>query len=234
MGVLGNYVEALARRREGPSSGVARVGHTVIPPVLMPMVKAWATAASIPYSRRRAKQIEASGDDVALHLGCGHSRPPGWLNIDMFGTAADLPWDLRRPLPFAPRSIAAIFSEHLYEHLPYAAGNSLTEQCFRLLRPGGVIRIGVPDAGKYLESYCGDGAFLRIHRPQAPTRMLAVAEVFYRHGHVSAWDAGTLCLLLADAGFSNPHTCDWGVSELVPAPDQAHRRTESLYVEAFR
>lgn len=61
--------------------------------------------------------------------------------------------DLRLGLPFPDASIASIYSEHLVEHLPPDGLRALMEECYRVLSPGGVMRISTPDLAKYLRGY---------------------------------------------------------------------------------
>src|SRR5215472_7118013 len=51
-----------------------------------------------------------------LNLGCGPNLKPGWINIDLFDSHADLQLDLREKWPFADASVSCIYSEHVFEH----------------------------------------------------------------------------------------------------------------------
>jgi len=133
-----------------------------------------------------------SGEPLRLHLGCGSAYKEGWVNIDLAGTRVDLPWDLRRPLPFASGSIDAIFHEHLLEHLTYAQGLELHQRCRLLLRPGGVLRIGVPDAGAALRSYAAPEPPGSWQSERWPTPLARIASLTYDHGHRAIYDAETL------------------------------------------
>lgn len=191
--------------------------------------RALATGLVRPLSRLRARALPPGR---RLHLGCGPTRLPGWTNVDLLGRSrVDLALDLRRPLPFRDRSVDAIFHEHLLEHLSYSDALALLEECRRVLRPGGVLRVCVPDFGRYARSYASGDAFLEALRPGRPTRLLALAEVAYSHGHRSVWDAETLTGTLDDLGLDAAES-SFGRSRLSPCPDSAGRANESLYVEA--
>jgi predicted SAM-dependent methyltransferase len=43
---------------------------------------------------------------------------PRWVNVDLIAYPSDLPWNLRRPLPFDDGTIDAVFHEHVLEHFP--------------------------------------------------------------------------------------------------------------------
>ena len=49
-------------------------------------------------------------------------------------------------LPFENDSIDFIYSEHFFEHLFFDEALSLMQECYRILKPNGVIRTCVPDA----------------------------------------------------------------------------------------
>jgi predicted SAM-dependent methyltransferase len=204
---------------------------------LVRMLPAWApgvlrsvgTTASRRASKRKWARVPVDGT-ARLHLGCGWEHKDGWVNVDLFATSADVVWDLRHGIPLPDGSVAAIFHEHMLEHLSLHDGFQLARECLRVLTPGGVLRIGVPDAGLCIDSYAGkadaDWAASR------PTGMLAVQALFYEHGHRSMWDGETLTRALLAAGFAEARRTDAGESWIEPCPDSADRREGTLYAEA--
>jgi predicted SAM-dependent methyltransferase len=189
------------------------------------------TSLLAPRERRKAHQLLESRRPLLLHLGSGIHKPPGWVNVDVLGMSPDLYWDLRRELPFPEGSAEGVLLEHVLEHFTLEDGLELLEKSRRVLAPGGIVRVGVPDFGRYLESYAGDGAFVDERRPGRPTRLLAVAEVALSHGHRSVWDAETLELVLREAGFGEVSRKSFGESALDPAPDNPAREPETVYAE---
>jgi predicted SAM-dependent methyltransferase len=232
---LMRYAVETEHAPEDPSPLLRRFAKRVLPTALHYPVRSAATDALRLRERHHANNLARKGD-IRLHLGSGRRRKPGWVNIDLFlGAPVDLGWKLPRPLPFAPQTVNAIFHEHLLEHLTLEQGLALLDECHRLLRLGGILRIGVPDAGVYLRAYAGDDRrILDEVRPGRPTRLLAIQEVFYRHGHRTMYDLETLTLLCKAAGFSRVEERSFGDSRLDPAPDSEGRRSETLYVEAVR
>ena len=196
--------------------------------------KQLATNATAPVTRRRASKLAAESP-LKLHLGCGWNALPGWVNIDLVGAKGDLSWDLRRPLPFADGSVDAIFLEHVFEHMPYSETLTVLGHCRRALKAGGVIRVGVPDAGMYSRLYASEPEKLLEFRWGRATPMLALREVFQEHAHVAAYDSETLLLILDEGGFPGAKVTVPGTSELLDAaPDMPERWAETVYAEARR
>lgn len=218
-----------------PTSTDSQLGR-LLPPGVRPVARDALHAFRVSVATRRSRRDLRPLHQPAprrLHLGCASVHKQGWINIDQLGPGVDFAWDLLRPLPVADGSVDAIFHEHLLEHLPPAEGLALTRECHRLLRPGGILRIGVPDFGQYARSYAGDGGFVDIVRPDVPTPLLALSEVAYGYGHRSLWDEATLVGLLEEIGFG-ARACAFGESVLHPVPDSEHRKDETLYVEATK
>ncbi|HXW38516.1 MAG TPA: methyltransferase domain-containing protein, partial [Acidimicrobiales bacterium] len=233
---LSRYLEA--RRTDSLGAGRSTIPFSdALRPLLSPAVrlaaKQVATNLVAPRARRGAAARQG-GARLRLHLGSGGNNLPDWVNIDLVGAHADVAWDLRRPLPFADGTAEAVFLEHVLEHMTVEEGMVVLRNCRRVLRVGGIVRVGVPDAGLYATDYAeGHGTLERL-RPGRPTRMLALGEVFQEHGHLSAWDGETLCLVLTESGFEGATVRPGGSSRIEPAPDSPARIPETVYAEAVR
>lgn len=96
---------------------------------------------------RRSAEREAGRPFASprLHLGCGGHRIEGWVNVDVERPGSDVVADAARALPFPDGSVAFVHCEDLIEHLDREDGARLLESCFRVLRPGGVLRLLTPD-----------------------------------------------------------------------------------------
>lgn len=176
-----------------------------------------------------------------LNVGCGRRSKPNFVNLDyIWQPGVDLVYDLSKKLPFERNQLSGIFSEHCLEHLPFdlVTGHVLKE-FYRILAPGGRLRIVVPDAGAYIQKYydCvhGHNVEFPVPDPEMKTPMMYVNQCFRHHGHLYAYDAQTLIYLLNTAGFSNAVQEKFGSGGdpnlLIDAPERA---SESLYVEAIK
>jgi predicted SAM-dependent methyltransferase len=185
-----------------------------------------------PLERRKARRL-AQTRPLRLHLGSGSHALDGWVNVDLAGVGhgVDLHWNLTRRLPFPDASVQAVFSEHVLEHFALATVMELLAECRRVLAPGGVLRAGVPDFGRYAESYAGDREFLEHMRPGRPTPLLALIEIVYSHRHRLAFDVETLERVLTEVGLLDVRRRSLGDSDLEPAPDYSKRDSDTVYVE---
>jgi predicted SAM-dependent methyltransferase len=222
-------------RKPGPTDSLARrAAQLVIPQELRVPVRRFLTDAVRVRERRKVSTL-ASRYPLQFHLGSGAAPKSGWVNIDLVGDPVDLAWNCERRLPFGDATVDALFHEHLLEHLPLKSGLDLTIDCHRLLKPGGILRVGVPDVARYLRSWLDQSyEFVESVRPGRPTPFLAVQENFYSCGHRTLYDFETLALLCRAAGFEVIEQRDFGDSRLSPCPDSEHRRSETLYVEAVK
>lgn len=125
-----------------------------------------------------------------LNLACGGQAHPEWTNVDWFpprvryhlpvvgpvlralqlgraryvtaSGAEVLIADLRRPLPFPDASFDVVYHSNFLEHLDRPAGRRFLAECRRVLRPGGLTRVVVPDleekARAYLDALAGGDA----------------------------------------------------------------------------
>jgi SAM-dependent methyltransferase len=81
-----------------------------------------------------------------LNVGCGERFLPGWTNVDF--AAQDgrvLAHDLRTRLPFGSDEFSFVYQSHVLEHLSPSDAEGLLRECLRVLAPGGLLRVVVPD-----------------------------------------------------------------------------------------
>jgi len=94
-----------------------------------------------------------------LNVGCGRRFHSAWTNIDLESYAPEVAQhDITKGLPFAKDHFDVVYHSHVLEHLHPRDGEKLLDECFRVLRPGGVLRIVGPNLEQIATLY------LKYHR----------------------------------------------------------------------
>lgn len=89
-----------------------------------------------------------------LNWGCGPCIAPGWMNADQNpGDGVDLQCDIREGLPLESNTLDYIVSIHALQDLPYPDLLPALSELHRVLKPRGVLRLGLPDLDKAIRAY---------------------------------------------------------------------------------
>lgn len=205
---------------------------------------------------------------IRVNVGCGATPTQGWVNLDNSLTVRIAPliralassrlvstekahfaaiarahrirWcNAAKTLPFPSNSVDTIYTSHMVEHLGRSRVCGFLAEARRVLVPGGIFRIAVPDLSLFASVYSASGdadAFVARTRLTSETphlldriKWLVIGS---RH-HQWMYDARSLCLLLGRAGFANAQALPAGVTR-IHAPGALNleeRRDESCYVE---
>ena len=158
----------------------------------------------------RKDRTGAEEKKVKLHCGCGGIYIKGWINVDLDSTIADLKHDISKRFPYEDNSVDFMFSEHCIEHLTEQQGISFFKECYRLLKPEGVVRIStfdVDDVIKAMNTNSDWKAYRDSYGSQfsyIETRAQFLNGVtFYNWGHQWLYNKEELKRLMSKAGFSN-------------------------------
>jgi predicted SAM-dependent methyltransferase len=178
-----------------------------------------------------------------LNLGSG---PRGlddvhWVNVDGFPDKnVHFLIDISRALPFPDGSFDGVFCEHVLEHFSLDDGLKISREIKRILRPGGVLRVIVPDAEYVVRMYLQKPHDLIAYRgggDAGETAMETVNTFFrQRYDHQFLYDWTTMEKMLLNAGFEKVSRARFGVPIHLQAItlDDAKYELESLYVEAMK
>jgi predicted SAM-dependent methyltransferase len=180
--------------------------------------------------------------NLKINLGNGPFKHEGWISIDcrLSLKKDELVCDLRRKWPLDADSARFIFCEHVFEHFAYPDEISrLMRECLRVLQPGGVLRVIVPDAERYLRAYTDcDEEFVRHVGGDSLSALSMVNTMMRECGfHKYAYDYDELERTLRQAGFSSVGRSSLNKSshaELNLDFDDSLRSAVSLYVEAVK
>lgn len=140
---------------------------------------------------------------VLVHLGCGEARDPRYVNVDarplqhVHHVTHEL--DLKT---FAASSVDLIYACHVLEHMPFAGTADLLKQWHGRLKPGGILRLSVPDFALIVGIYQDTGAL------EAVLPALMGAQDYPTNIHYNAFDAASLTRQLRGAGFRDVRPWD--------------------------
>ncbi len=160
-----------------------------------------------------------------LHIGASRSLLPGWLNTDFILESAGVVYlDATQKFPFPDNAFDYVVSEHMIEHIDYASGQAMLRECFRVLKPGGKIRLTTPDL-QVLARLCAPEKtdaentyvnFVADHLfPEMKTNrgVFVLNNAFRSWGHQFLYDPETLRHALAGHGFADLKNFKPGVSD---------------------
>lgn len=176
-----------------------------------------------------------------LNIGCGPVRINSWINIDsdIIPGITDLKLDITRGLPFDDNSCSLIYHEHLLQKLPVKEGMIFLQECKRVLKEDGVMRIAMTSLDALIEKcYLGnwkDQAWLnlpRYHHIQSRAEMLNI--VFRSWNNQWLYDKEELHRRLYEVGFGVVKDVDWGKSNISELVNKEKRQDSLLICEAYK
>jgi len=89
-----------------------------------------------------------------VNLGCGNKYHENWMNFDFKSNNEEVQeFDLNKKLPFKDNTIDVVYSSHVLEHFSKDKAPVFLDECYRILRPEGIIRIVVPDLEQLMKNY---------------------------------------------------------------------------------
>ncbi len=209
---------------------------------------------------------------VRLNLGSGPHTIRGWINVDkswspqvqrrprlrrlLGGLRVTGPpqlaegWqgviarmNVTRRFPWTAESVDAIYASHFLEHLTRTEADAVLERCHRALRPGGIIRLAMPDlahgARKYLNALeAGDeGAadrfveFLGFVPELSGNILRRVALRVLHRPHQWMYDQVSLTRKLQRVGFRNVRAMGYREGRISDV-ERLDNRPESFFLEA--
>jgi predicted SAM-dependent methyltransferase len=146
-----------------------------------------------------------------LHLGCGQSPIPGWVNIDVQQLpGVDRVLDVRSGLPY--ENVASIYAEHFLEHLDVDDGLACLVECRRVLAPDGILRISTPNLDWVLATHyrCGNWPA----EEDAIADCFQMNRAFHGWGHRFLYNRQLLTAALRASGFADVSMHRYGESDV--------------------
>lgn len=140
-----------------------------------------------------------TGVDVAvkLNLGARNRAVPGFLSVDCDQhQGVDIVADAADLSRFKDGQIEEILASHILEHFPHHRTSAILKEWARVLKPGGILYIAVPDFERAVEIYSRYGMTKWLRN------WLYGDQAYQTAFHYTAFDAASLKSALLEAGFS--------------------------------
>jgi predicted SAM-dependent methyltransferase len=151
--------------------------------------------------------------------------------------------DATRHLPVAGGTADCLYTSHMLEHLEPSQAAAFLAEARRVLRPGGTIRVSVPDLRLLVQGYLDTGDadsfvdMLQLDHP-APRTVLERLRALLAGDRQHQWmyDGASLCQLLEGQGFVDARVMPAGETRIADpgALDLRERASQSVYVEATK
>ncbi len=136
--------------------------------------------------------------------------------------------DLSKKFPFPSGSFQYVFSSHVFEHIPRRIMPALLAEILRVLKPGGVMRVSVPDLSYFVRNYQPADAdeFVR--------GVFEIEQAGDKNRHQWMYSNVTMIKLLEDAGFSSVRECDFREGACPDLEKLDNRPSHSIFVEGTK
>lgn len=157
----------------------------------------------IKYSFFREDLPKNKDGKVCLNLGCGDYTSGEFINMDALPfRRTHLVGDIQNLSMFPSCSVDLVYASHVMEHIPRNTLEHTLREWYRVLKPGGMLRFGVPDFDGLIEIY---------HRSGNDTKSI-VNQLMGQDGeyddHHTIWNRAYAQELLTRVGFSTVQAWD--------------------------
>lgn len=184
--------------------------------------------------------------NLLVNVGCGpFGKASGWINLDLYPIRhVYIQTDCRKKLILANDSCKGILVEMFLEHLdPVDELPFFLKECYRSLEPGGILRIIVPDASKFIHAYYSDG-WEKMNKisygeddwsKEFSCKMEALNHVFLQeYEHYGGWDYQRALIELKKAGFQDIVRVGYNLGRFPQIIDREFHKANGLYVEGVK
>jgi len=147
---------------------------------------------------------------VKVHLGCGKRYIPGFIHVDLDAFPhIDYRSGIEALPMFADDSADLIYCSHAFEYFDREQVPEVLAEWRRVLKPGGLLRVAVPDFEALASVFRKTGELNQILGPlfgRVVVNSPAGELVLYHH---TAYDYRSLERVFVQAGFRSFRRYDW-------------------------
>lgn len=176
---------------------------------------------------------------MKFHLGCGPKYIPGFVHVDLMDYKHIDKRVSVDSLDFAPNnSVDLIYASHVLEHFGRNEVDQVLREWYRVLAPGGILRIAVPDFEAVAKRYYVTGNITEV------MGLVCGGQRNQNDFHKIIFDYHSLNKRLISVGFCSVSRYDWKRTEhatlddysqaYLPHLDKEHGQLMSLNVEAVK
>lgn len=178
---------------------------------------------------------------MRLHLGCGSRYIPGFVHVDALPAShVDIVGPVER-LPMDDASVSLIYASHILEHFGRYEYKAVLQEWFRVLKPGGILRLSVPDFAACAALYYESGLMDSL---TGLVGLIVGGQRDEYDFHKMVFDENSLRRDLLECGFMKVRHWDWRTTEhagiddysqaYIPHLDKEFGRLMSLNLEAVK
>jgi len=147
---------------------------------------------------------------MKLHLGCWHRYIPGFIHVDLCDMEhIDYKSNIKDLSMFPDSSASLIYSSHSFEYFDRTEAITVLKEWRRVLEPGGILRLAVPDFDSLLEVYKSTGQIEKILGPLFGQMNISNENQDFTIYHKTVYNFKSLEELLVSNGFHNIQKYDW-------------------------
>jgi predicted SAM-dependent methyltransferase len=147
---------------------------------------------------------------MKLHLGCWHRNIPGFVNIDLCDMAhIDYKSNIDDLSMFDDKSASLIYSSHSFEYFNRQKAVEVLMEWNRVLKPGGVLRLAVPDFDSLIQIYQKTNQIEKIIGPLYGQMDIDTPNGKKTLYHKTIYNFDSLFKILNENGFSDVKRYDW-------------------------
>ena len=148
---------------------------------------------------------------MKLHLGCWHRNIPGFINVDLCDMEhIDIKANINDLSMIENDSVSLIYSSHSFEYFDRVEAEDVLREWRRVLNPGGLLRVAVPDFDSLLKVYKETNNDIEkilgpLYGRMEIKKPLATEKMY----HKTIYNFASLEKLLIKSGFKDVKRYDW-------------------------